>query len=274
MSRSFAAELSKLVRRPASWLLLGITLVLSLVFTYLLPYAALAGGTGGPNSDRTLPMLLPDRLVGNSLGGLPVFLGAIMLILGVLVVGGEYAGNTWKTVLLQGPSRSEVYAGKVLALAAGALVVVLTVFVLGAVSGALIAAAESQPVRWPSAGDLLTGIGAGWLVATMWAMLGAVLAVALRAVALPVGLGLVWMLAVQNLLAGVAAPLLDWVAEAQRWLPGPNAGSLVATLGAPTETPGVAAIVGGGQAALVVAGYLVVFTAVGGLLLHRRDIAG
>ncbi|PWU46715.1 ABC transporter permease, partial [Micromonospora globispora] len=118
MSRSFRAETVKLVRRPASWLLLAITLVLSLIFTYVFPYASIAGGTAGPNADRTLPMLLPDRLVGNSLGGLPVFLGSIVLILGVLTVGGEYGWGTWKTVLSQGPSRLEVYAGKLLTLAA------------------------------------------------------------------------------------------------------------------------------------------------------------
>ncbi|MFE9690452.1 ABC transporter permease [Micromonospora sp. NPDC005806] len=272
MSRSFRAEIVKLVRRPASWLLLAITLALALIFTYLFPYASIAGGTDGPNTDRTLPMLLPDHLVGNSLGGLPVFLGSIVLILGVLTVGGEYGWATWKTVLTQGPSRLEVYAGKLLALAAAALVVVLAVFAVGAVSSLAIASAEAQPVHWPAVGDLLTGLGAGWLIATMWAMLGAVLAVALRAVALPVGLGLVWMLAVQNLLSAIAAPLLDWVAQAQKGLPGPNAGALAAALGAPGDTPGVAATVGGGQAALVVAAYLVAFAAVGGALLRRRDI--
>lgn len=272
MSRSFRAEAVKLLRRPASWLLLAITLVLALVFTYVFPYASIAAGTTGPNSDRTLPMLLPDRLVGNSLGGLPVFLGAIVLILGVLTVGGEYAWGTWKTVLTQGPTRLEVYAGKLLVLAAAALAVVLSIFAVGAVASALIALAESQPIHWPPTGDLLTGIGAGWLVATMWAMLGAVLAVALRAVALPVGLGLVWMLAVQNLLAALAAPLLDWVAQLQKGLPGPNAGSLAAALGAPGDVPGVGTTVGGGQAALVVASYLVAFAAIGGALLRRRDI--
>ncbi|MGR6317816.1 ABC transporter permease subunit [Micromonospora soli] len=272
MSRSFRAEAAKLVRRPATWLLLAITLALSLIFTYLFPYAAVAGGTEGPNSDRGLPVLLPDHLVGNSLGGLPVFLGAILLILGVLTVGGEYGWGTWKTVLSQGPTRLEVYAGKLLALAAAALAVVLAVFAVGAVSSLAIASAEAQPVHWPTAGDLFAGLGAGWLIATMWAMLGAVLAVALRAVALPVGLGLVWMLAVQNLLSAIAAPLLDWVAQAQKGLPGPNAGALAAALGAPGDTPGVAATVGGGQAALVVAAYLVAFAAVGGVLLRRRDI--
>ncbi|MFC0508506.1 ABC transporter permease [Micromonospora costi] len=272
MSGSFQAELVKLVRRPAAWLLLVIALALAVLFTYVFPYAGYAAGTAGPNAARGLPALLPDQLVGNSLGGLPVFLGAIVLILGVLVVGGEYGWGTWKTVLSQGPSRLAVYAGKLLALAVATLVVVLAVFGVGAVSSVLVAAAEAQPVHWPGLGDLLTGIGAGWLIATMWAMLGVVLAVALRAVALPVGLGLVWMLAVQNLLTAIAAPLLDWVAQVQKGLPGPNAGSLAAALGASSDTPGVLATVGGGQAATVVAGYLVAFAVVGAALLRRRDI--
>jgi ABC-2 type transport system permease protein len=38
------------------------------------------------------------------------------------------------------------------------------------------------------------------------------------------------------------------------------------------DTPGVAALTGGGQAALVIAVYLVAFAALGGLVLNRRDI--
>ena len=272
MLRSWQAEMIKLAKRPATWLLLVLALLLALLFTYLFPYASYAGGTAGPNSDRTLPMLLPDQLVGNSLGGLPVFLGAIVLILGVLTVGGEYGWGTWKTLLTQGPTRLATYAGKLLALAVAALVLVASLFATGAATSVVIAGVESQPVAWPSVADLAVGLGAGWLIATMWAMLGALLAIALRGVALPIGLGLVWMLAVQNLLAVIAAPLLDWVAEAQKGLPGPNAGSLVAALGATGDTPGVAAVVGGGQAALVIGGYLLAFVAAGGLLLHRRDI--
>ena len=43
-------------------------------------------------------------------------------------------------------------------------------------------------------------------------------------------------------------------------------------LGSASDTPGVAALVGGGQAAWVVAGYLAGFVAVGALVLRRRDI--
>ncbi|MBE1487815.1 ABC transporter permease [Plantactinospora soyae] len=277
-----AAELYKLVRRPANWLLLTVALVLSLTFTYLVPYAGYVEGTGtagdGPGAGQVgvegggLSGLLPAELVGNSIGGLPIFLGAIMLILGVLTVGGEYGWGTWKTLFTQGPSRLVGYAGKLVALAAATLVAVLAVFATAAVASAVIAGVEGQPMHWPPLAELTVGVGAGWLIATMWACFGALLAVLLRGVALPVGLGLVWLLAVQNLLASLAAPLLDWVAELQKGLPGPNAGSLVAALGAGADTPGVEQVVGGGQAALTLAGYLVGFALVAGAVLHRRDI--
>ncbi|MBF9130392.1 ABC transporter permease subunit [Plantactinospora sp. S1510] len=277
-----AAELYKLVRRPANWLLLAVALVLSLTFTYLVPYAGYAEGSGtaggGPGSGQPgadgagLAALLPAELVGNSIGGLPIFLGALMLILGVLTVGGEYGWGTWKTLFTQGPSRLVGYVGKLVALSVATLVAALAVFAAGAAASAVVAGVEGQPVQWPPLAELTVGVGAGWLIATMWACFGAMLAVLLRGVALPVGLGLVWLLAVQNLLASLAAPLLDWVAELQKGLPGPNAGSLVAALGAGADTPGVEQVVGGGQAALTVAGYLVGFVLLAGAVLRRRDI--
>ncbi|GAA3948766.1 hypothetical protein Aau02nite_10810 [Amorphoplanes auranticolor] len=266
------AETTKLVRRPAIWALLAIAIGLSLTFTYLIPYAGYAGGTGGPRADRGLAALLPDQLVGNSIGGLPVFLGALMLILGVLAVGSEYASGTWKTVVTQDPARLRVYAAKLVTVCLAALAGVLAVFAVGAVASIAVALAESRTMTWPGAGDLLAGVGAGWLIAAMWTVLGALSGIALRGVALPVGLGLVWLLAVQNLLALIAAPLLGWVAQLQKALPGPHAGSLVAALGASGDTPGVEARVSGDRAALIVGGYLLVFAAAGDALLRRRDI--
>lgn len=269
---NLSAELTKLARRPANWLLLAVALVLALLFTYVIPYAGYKGGTTAATAGRGLAAVLPDRLVGNSIGGLPVFLGALMVIMGVLAVGSEYGWDTWKTLLAQGPSRLSAYAGKLGALAVGALAVVLALFATGLAASLLIASVEHQAVHLPSASDLVIGVGAGWLMAAMWTAFGALLAVLLRGVALPIGLGLVWLLAVQNLLALLAAPLLDWVAQAQKGLPGPNVGALAAALGSAPDTPGVGALVGGGQAALVTAAYLVGFVAIGAAVLRRRDI--
>ena len=270
---STRAELTKLVRRPATWAMVAVALLLAVVFTYAAPYGGVAGADGGfPGSDRGLAALLPDKLVGNSIAGLPVFIGGITLVLGVLTVGGEYGWGTWKTMLTQGPSRLTVYAAKLAALAVVCLVVVLSLFAVGAVATTLIANAESQPFDWPSPPDVLAGVGAGWLIAFMWAALGTLLAVLMRGLALPLGLGLVWMLVVQNLLASIAAPLIGWVATMQKGLPGPNAGSLVSSLGAPGGTPGVAEVVGTTQATLVVAAYLLLFAGLAGWILRRRDV--
>jgi ABC-2 type transport system permease protein len=268
----FHAEMIKLVKRPANWLLIAVALVLSLLFTYIIPYAGYKGGTTATTANRGLAAVLPDKLVGNSVAGLPVFMGAIMVIVGVLAVGGEYGWETWKTVLTQGPSRLAVYAGKVGALAVAALVFVLAMFVSGTGASLLIAALENQKMALPSVGDLALGVGAGWLMAGVWTAFGVLLAVLLRGVALAIGLGLVWLLAVQNLITLLAAPLLGWVAQAQKGLPGPNAGALAAALGSTPDTPGVDALVGGGQAALVLAVYLLGFLAVGAAVLRRRDI--
>ncbi|MPY79704.1 MAG: ABC transporter permease subunit [Actinophytocola sp.] len=273
MLPNIRAELAKALRRPANWLLLAIAVTLTLTFAYLIPYAGYAGGTEGPpNSDLGLKSMLPGEFVGNAIGGMPVFVGALAVILGVLVLGTEYSAQTWKTVLSQGPSRGTVFAGKLAAIAVATMVLTLVLVAVSAAASALVAAVEGQPFDWPPLADVAGGIGAGWLVTAMWASFGALLAVVFRGIALPVGLGLVWLLAVQNLLASIAAPLVGWIADLQLGLPGPNAGSLVAALGARADTPGVADAVGGGQAALVVTAYLVAFAVSGGWLLSRSDI--
>ncbi|MEV7092618.1 ABC transporter permease [Amycolatopsis sp. NPDC051045] len=268
MLRDIRAELTKQSRRPASWLLLAVAVVLTLTFGYAIPYAGLSGA---PGTGRGLGAMLPDAFVGSALGGLPIFVGALALIFGVLVAGSEYGYGTWKTVLVQHPSRVAVYSAKLVTVALGALAAVLALFLTTAGASALVAALEGQVPSWPSGTGIALGLGAGWLVTTMWGALGVLLAIGLRSVALPIGLGLVWLLAVQNLLASIAAPLLDWVDRLQKVLPGPNAGALAAAFGA--SAPGVERVVGSGQATAVLAGYLVVFGVLGGWLLHRRDIA-
>jgi hypothetical protein len=81
--------------------------------------------------------------------------------------------------------------------------------------------------------------------------------------ALAVGLGLVWALAVENLLRGVAG-LLDWLRPITDHLPGSAAGSLAAAVGAvpagrPDGTPGVVTSLTGSVAVVTAAVYLVIF---------------
>lgn len=261
------------VRRPANWLLLATSVALTVAFAYVVPYAGQAGSdseSGGGVGD--LATLLPAGFAGTAIGGLPAFIGALALIFGVLVVGSDYAWETWKTLLVQQPSRIAVFLGKVAALAAGTLLLVCTLLVSSAGASLVVAGIEGADSTLPPATEVLRDLAAGWLIAFMWTMLGVLLAVGLRAVALPVGIGLVWMLAVQNLITALAAPVLDWVDATQQWLPGPAAGSLVAGLGGGTNTPGIAELSSQSQSVLVLLAYLAVFGVAAAALLQRRDL--
>ncbi len=106
-----------------------------------------------------------------------------------------------------------------------------------------------------------------------WCLFGAMLAFLFRGMALPIGLGVVWIMGVENLIVNVAANLLDFAETLEKGLPGVNAGSLVAALdGAADGTPGVNTVVDGTQATLVLIAYAVVFVLIAGFALQRRDV--
>ena len=90
MIGSFKAEILKLGKRPATWVLLGVVLALTQLFGYLLPYSSWLTSdqnfqTQGLNPQAVLAGTLPGELVPTSLGGFPVFAGALALILGAPV---------------------------------------------------------------------------------------------------------------------------------------------------------------------------------------------
>jgi ABC-2 type transport system permease protein len=279
---SFSAETLKLRKRPAIWVLVGVVLLLTQVFGYILPYSSYATGgannqTQGLDPQQVLAGVLPGDLVATSLGGFPVFVGALALILGALVAGTEYGWGTLQTALTQRPTRLALYGGKLLALAVTALAVVLLTMAVDAGVATVIAAIESQPIQFPAAAELAEGIASGWLILGMWTGFGALLGFAFRSVALPVGLGVVWILGVENLISGVADSLLTGLRPLRDLLPGVNAGSLVWALapgggsgGAPP--PGVVDAVGGGRAVLSLVLYLAAFAAAGAFLVRRRDV--
>jgi ABC-2 type transport system permease protein len=282
MTGSFAAEILKLRKRQANWVLLGAVLLLTQLFGYVLPYSSWV--TGGPNEQTegldpqlVLAGTLPGELVPTSLGGFPVFAGALALILGALAAGSEYGWGTMQTALTQRPTRLAVYGGKLLALAAAILAIVLATFTVNAIAATAIAVLESRPLDYPSLVELARGIGSGWLILGMWCGLGALLGFAFRGVALPVGLGVVWALGVENLVSAVADSLLTALRPLRDLLPGVNAGSLVWALGpgggaSGDAPPGVVDAVTGSRATLALAIYVAGFAAAGALLVRRRDV--
>ncbi|MDP8988051.1 MAG: ABC transporter permease [Actinomycetota bacterium] len=272
---SARAELLKLRKRPATWVLLGVWLALTLAFGYLIPYLIFRSDPADPLARRVLAEVLPSRVSANAIAGLPLFGGAIALIFGVLLTGSEYGWDTVKTLLVQGPNRVQVYASKLGVLVGAVGVLVGLTYALSAAASATIAALESQPADWAPAWELIRSLGAGWLILSAWATLGLCLGVVSRGTSLAIGLGLVWLLVVENLIRGLST-LSDAFDAVQRALPGVNAGSLAAAVGATqggeAGAPGVDAVTSGGRAALVLGAYVVAAAALALVVLRRRDV--
>jgi ABC-type transport system involved in multi-copper enzyme maturation permease subunit len=275
------AELAKLGRRPAAWVLLAAAITLSQVFGFVIPYLSYRNGSGGAMTDGESPAqllagTLPAQVITNTTAAFPVFAGALALVLGALVTGNEFTGGTLKTLLTQGPRRASVFGGQLLALVAAVGVGVLVLFLTCAASALGIALVEDQAVVWPSIGDLATGLGSGWMVMAMWACLGAGFGVLLRSVALPIGLGVVWILGIENLISAVARTSLTALQPLRDLLPGVTSGSLISSV-LPTQfgplPPGVQSTVSGERGLLTVAAYVLVAVLAVLVVGRRRDVA-
>lgn len=186
--------------------------------------------------------------------------GTLMLLLiGILVMAGEFRHNTATSTFLLSPDRSRVVGAK---LAATGLVGVGV-----AIASSLLTLAIALP--WLSAEGVDVGPRAGDIGIVL---LGALLATVVSAVA-GVGVGalvpnqtvavtvaLVWMMTVEAL-------LVSFKPEIGRWLPGGASSALTEVA---TANGGLLPMWGG---ALLLAGYGLVFATAGTRLLLRRDIA-
>lgn len=274
------AEIAKLRRRPAVWVLGGVYAGVVLLFNYLLIYVlvstgALADQAGqGFDEQEILATLLPAEFDGAVVSSAVSFGAAIALILGALAVGSEYSWGTVKTVAVQRPGRGAIAAGRIGSVGLVTLLYALVALVVAGASSAVVAALEDAPLTTAPVADVVLAVGAAWLVLLVWAGLGMALATLFRGTGLAIGLGLVWALVVESLAAAI--PLPEDVGEVvSSVLLGTNGNALAAFFGdqgagfaatpGPANSPGVAA--------LVLAGYLVVFIALVVVPFQRRDIA-
>ncbi len=177
-----------------------------------------------------LAQMMPDQAPITLVQGMPMFGGALLMILGALTVGNGYGWGTWKTVFTTGPSRTVALGGTLLAVASIVGGLIVATLGLDLAASFLVAAVEHQPAAWPTVADLAQGYGSALLIGGMWTAAGVLLGTLARGPALAVGLGLVWALVVENLLRGVAV-LLGPLAVVSDVLPGTAAGSLAGAIG-------------------------------------------
>src|SRR5262245_30349977 len=93
------AQLFALARRPAIWTIWATIALLNQVFSYLTPCLSYRSGSSsgfrsGESTADLLAATLPSQLVPNTIGGFPIFAGALALAFGALAFGSDYGWDT------------------------------------------------------------------------------------------------------------------------------------------------------------------------------------
>ncbi|NDL60161.1 hypothetical protein [Phytoactinopolyspora mesophila] len=278
MINAFASETTLLRNRPMPLVVGGGWVAMVLAFAFGVPYIVYS--TLDPvdaQADRAdlLDALVPASLDATSASSYPLFGGALMLILGVLITGPEYRWNTWTARFTQGPSRTQVILAKVAAGTVAVFVIAVVVVLASAAASMLIATIEGESLILPPAGDVLASVGAATLISTAWMTVGAALGVIFRGTTVALAVGLLWTLGLENAVSGLAG-MFSMLEPLRAVLLGPASGSLVASLGARTQgdggTPGVVDYVSAPVACLVLAAYIALSTTVAVAVIRRRDV--
>ena len=270
------AELFKVVRRPATWVTVGLMLAVAVGLEYVLVYlVASHPPPGAQRAGVTLAQarmgLYPDVVIRKSLANVAGLDGIFALILGVLVQGSEFAWGTVKTSLVQLPGRLSIVFGQLVTIAVIALLMAAGLFALDALAAYGIAIIDSHAVAWPPAGEILKGVAAAWLILYVLAVLGFALATLARQSAMAIGLGLAYVLVIENLVFGLLDNLGDTFKQIQEWFPIANAGYLQGSFGRLNEAT-AAPPVDATHAVAILVLWLAVFAAVAAALMRERDV--
>ncbi|MEV4460175.1 hypothetical protein [Microbispora sp. NPDC049633] len=240
--QALAAEVSKLVSLPATWLTLGGALAANPVLAIAYTVAGLRGSAGTPS--------VPD------LGLAPIgYTQAGFVILGVLAACSEYTGGQIRTTLTAMPRRALQLTAKHIALA----IVVLPAGVITAASGVVLAAVvlgdTAAPVTAGRAAGALSGAVAYLALTTLIsAAVGALVRRTLAAVVVLLGY------------LFIAGPILRDHVFAARYLPD-SAG--FAMWLPPADDGGAVTPVHG---AVLLTAWTAVLTAVAVSVYRRRDM--
>jgi len=248
MNRIVSSELFKLRTTRTFYALAGSALGIVLLITVAAALATKFHGSGGNR---------PEDLLG--IGN---FAQIFALILGILAVTTEFRHGTITPSLLAVPDRVRLTLGKfgaslLVGLALGVLSVgISTLLVLGLLS------ARGVDTDFPS-GEVLYSVLGGILAVVLYAGIGVgVGAIVRNQVGAIVG-ALVWLFVVEGLL-GIIPTVGDWISEYGPGGAGSALGDSSGDRGAHTmdQLP----------AGIVLAGYCLLFLAVGVHMMRRRDI--
>lgn len=279
MRGALGAEGKKVVSRPATWVLVILALLNIGLLNYLVPYVAFraaevpAPRQGGELLPSFVMALLPRGFVWGAVNGAAGLGIALAYMLGVFAFGSEYRWATLRTLAVQGPSRLALGGAKLGVVGATTLGLAAAHLVTALAASLVIAGWEGVPVSFPPASVIAAGLGAAWLLLTVWAAFGVLAGLALRGTGLAVGLGLLYLLGIEGAI-GRLVPWPEGVARALRAaLPGANTSAVAqAFFDLPLPGPGAVPPPALDRSVAVLLGYTAVAVVAALALFLHRDI--
>jgi ABC-2 type transport system permease protein len=274
--RLFFSGLRKLVRRPATWVTVGLLIGLLTLIVLAVGATANSGGlrggngAGGNGANAKLLITFPgayDRILQfvTGLGGL------FAVIYGAAIAGSEWSWGTLKAAVARGESRVQYmlvsYASVAVMIAAGVLVT-FTVGVVAAIVGAHLAGVSTSGLGDSATlNDLPLRLLKGWIAVVEEGALGFTIATLARSQLAGIGAGIAFYFA-----EGFASIFLP---DVVKYMPFSVANaSLVTGSGTAGMFGGGASALPADQAQVFVALWLVGALIVAALFSDRAEIAG
>lgn len=270
MGASFAVELQKLRRRPASWVLCGILILFIVLIGYAVNYALVAASGAAAGGAQFMEILLPAGMPSTVLSSVPGVGTALAVVLGAMAMGSEYRWDTVKASVVRRPGRLGFVAGKLLAVCAASGVLALVALLTGLICSLVVAVALGTGLQPPPALDSAAAFGAAWLILAAYAALGLLFAVLVRGAGAAIALGLIYVLVLESVISSAAGQIPGGQAVSSA-LPGGAANNLTSAIGQQAAAGGSGALSSPALAALLLAAWVLVAGAASILLFTRRD---
>lgn len=274
--KALRSEFFLLGRRRVVYIVGILWVVMLSAFAFGIPFIVASSLPAEEDKTALYELVALASYPQTALSSYPLFGAAMFLILGALLGGSDWGWGTWKGLLTLGPSRTNVVLAKAAAAAAAAAVVAVVANAIAFPVSYTMSAAADQDTNLPALADIAGSLAGAVLVAVAACTVGFALSIVTKSLPLALAGGLVWVLAVENIVSGLVQ-LWSPLAFLQKCLLGPASGSLAAALGA-TElsdggTPGVVAAASVPVAITVLLSYIVLSLSVSTIVMKRRDIA-
>lgn len=257
LARAFVAEWIRLSSKRIWLIALSATVVYSAVLTVVMINTA----------PQRAPAGISIQALGESGGGTlavrtaAAFTSVLILAVFVGMSAGSFARGTWRASLLQQPRRLTLAVGTFGARIAIGAVIVAVLFVAGMVTAYVVAPGQGIDTgSWLDDTSLRMAVDdfLGVMVFVIgWALLGTLIGILTRSVAVGLGVGILWAGPIENVLG-------DNLTFGSHWFPG-----LLLRYAVAPET----ATVTGATLALRLALYAVVGVLLVGVILRRRDVS-